>query len=148
MPHGETKQTIVEHQSSYLEQCLDGFPWWPLYLCCSIKTWRPQLKLNLAWAKIVADVNCKNSWSCIWADPLLSAAVPSQRTYLSYIEHTGPSVQQSVPWTSTLLHDCGITESNAEKLAQIISKTNKQRETWATIEKKTICNNWKSFKFI
>ena len=26
MPHGETKQTIVEHQSSYLEQCLDGFP--------------------------------------------------------------------------------------------------------------------------
>lgn len=148
MPHGETKQTIVEHQSSYLEQCLDGFPWWPLYLCCSIKTWRPQLKLNLAWAKIVADVNCKNSWSCIWADPLLSAAVPSQRTYLSYIEHTGPSVQQSVPWTSTLLHDCGITESNAGKLAQIISKTNKERQTWATIEKKPICNNWKSFQLI
>ena len=77
--------------------------------------------------------------------------MPSQRTYLSYIEHTGPSVQQSVPWTSTLLHDCGITESNAGKLAQIISKTNKQRQTWTTIEKKTsviIGNSLNSFRYV
>ena len=59
-------------------------------------------------------------------------------------------MQQSVPWTSTLLHDCGITESNAGKLAQIISKTNIERQTWATIEKRTsviIGNPFNSFGY-